>query len=107
MALAVRYFQSRQESTMRVKVVYGSGFPGVTHLDNEAVTLSRHSLGDLIEALQKKFGGDITKVLIEPETGAIMPGWVVLVNGQGVDHRSTLLQDGDEVAFFLAIAGGS
>lgn len=90
---------------MRVTAVYVSGFSHLTDLERETVSLEGDTVGDLIEALQERYGRAFRDAIIEPHTGGILPGMAVLVGGHRLDPGAKL-SNGDEVAFVMAIAGG-
>ena len=90
---------------MTVTAVYGSGFSQITGLQRETVRLDGDTLGDLIEILQERHGGEFREALVDPHTGNILPGMTVLVGGRRLDP-SAKIANGDEVAFVMAIAGG-
>ncbi len=66
---------------------------------------------DLIRTLTQKFGGDFRRCLFS-EDGRIIPAWCVFVNDRPPVHFNrpgalqTPLNDGEEVTFLLALAGG-
>ena len=64
----------------------------------------------LLEQLMERYGSELQKALIDPETGAIHSFYRILVTGrdvrlldQGID---TTLKDGDVVSLLQAISGG-
>lgn len=91
---------------MRVTAVYFSPFSNMTHLERETVTLKGSTLAELVETLAQKHGTSFKEALIDPHTGGFLPGMTVLRDGRRLD-LSARLQDGDEVVFVMAIAGGS
>lgn len=69
------------------------------------------TVADLINTLIDKFGQDFRRSLFS-EDGRIIPAWCVFVNDRppvyfnSGEALQTRLQDGDEVTFLLALAGG-
>ncbi len=68
------------------------------------------TIQSVIEALVARFGPEFRRHLYD-DAGRIVPAWSVFVNGRPVqlNRREKLLtavEDGDELAFLLNIAGG-
>ena len=91
---------------MKVTVIYVSPVSDITHQKNEAVTLAGTTLGDLLEALAEKHGTSFKEAFTDFPTGGMLPGMAALVNGRRLDLNAKL-EEGDEVAFVMAIAGGA
>jgi MoaD family protein len=69
------------------------------------------SLRVLLERLGQDIGAEFREQIFEPAGGEVRPHVSVLINGRQWNHLSggleTELKDGDEIAIFLPIAGGS
>lgn len=89
----------------QVKALYLAIFAEVTGCREEAIVLEQPTLGDLIEALGRRYGEKLQETLFDPGTGGIVPGVAILVNGRLLPW-SAELQEGDEVAFLVSYAGG-
>jgi MoaD family protein len=69
------------------------------------------TVGDLIKNLTDQFGEDFRRSLFS-EDGRLIPAWCVFVNDRppvyfnSGEALQTPLQEGDEVTFLLALAGG-
>ncbi|UCF91438.1 MAG: MoaD/ThiS family protein [Desulfobacterales bacterium] len=70
-----------------------------------------NTIQGLIDQLVARFGPQMRRYLFD-DKDRIIPGWCVFVNQQPPvyfnrpEALSTILADGDEVSFLLALAGG-
>ncbi len=90
---------------LKIAIVYTSPFSEITHTESETVTLQGASLASLVGLLAEKHGPRFKQTLIDSDTGELLSGNVILLNGQRSGLKARL-KDGDEVAFLMAMAGG-
>jgi MoaD family protein len=68
-------------------------------------------LKDVMDMLIEMHGSELEKVLLNPDTSRLNPQAAVLVNGSHHTHLleglEVILKDGDQVAVFPPLAGGS
>jgi len=77
-------------------------------MDLEIAT-DAETISQLLDFLVEKFGPDLRNALLDPETGEVMKGNKVMVNGRDIDFlqgSATRLKDGDRVVFFPPVGGG-
>lgn len=90
---------------MRIAIAYTPPFSEIAHTEREMVTLPDATLADLVGVLAERHGPKFKEALVDSDTGDVLHGMVILLNGQRSELR-TRLEDGDEVAFLMAMAGG-
>ncbi|MFC1864308.1 MoaD/ThiS family protein [Chloroflexota bacterium] len=90
---------------MRIAIAYATPFSEIAHTEREMVTLQGTILADLVGLLAERHGPKFKDVLVDSDTGDVLHGMVILVNGRRSDLM-TRLENGDEVAFLMAMAGG-
>lgn len=90
----------------RVSVFYDGVFGRITGREREWVELGSPDFSHLMEALSRQYGKSFREAVLDEAGADIRPGISVLNNGRRVDLTSRL-NDGDEVAFLIAIAGGA
>lgn len=91
--------------SLRVAIVYTTPFSEIASTESETVMLPVATVTDLVGVLAKRFGPKFEETLIDSDIRDIRPGMVILLNGHRCD-LSTKLEDGDEVGFLMAMAGG-
>lgn len=68
------------------------------------------TLGELLEELAGRFGGEFTEAVYDSERRAPAMHIMLLVNGRNYlslpERLETPLKDGDEIALFPPLAGG-
>ena len=94
-----------EEKVAKVRTSYLAMFSEVTGRDSDIVVLDQPTLGRLVETVGNKYGPKFREALFDPDTDEFMPGVAVLVNGRRLPLDAKL-NDGDEVAFLVAYAGG-
>ena len=69
------------------------------------------TLRALLDILAQEIGGEVTALLMDSRSGGIKSDIAILVNGRSIKHLlsdlETELGDGDEIAIFPPIMGGS
>ncbi|TFG23962.1 MAG: MoaD/ThiS family protein [Promethearchaeota archaeon] len=92
-----------------IKILFLSLLADITGIDE--ITLpaeNKTTLKDLLEELKTKFGKDFESTIFISEDK--LSKYIILsLNGKEIrfsENYETLLQDGDELAFLPAIAGG-
>lgn len=90
----------------RVFVFYDGVFSRLTGREQEWVELGTPAFSHLMETLCQRYGEGFREAVLDPLYGELRSGVSVLSNGRRVNLDSPL-NDGDEVAFLVAIAGGS
>lgn len=90
----------------RVSIFYDGVFARLTGREREWVELGSPDFSHLMEALSRQYGEDFREAVLDERGIEVRPGISVLNNGRRVDLAS-LFNDGDEVAFLVAIAGGA
>ena len=75
-----------------------------------SVTLPEKStFGHLLEHLVDTYGSELTQHLFEPDGTTLLSHVMFLVNGRNIrllNHRQTVLDDGDEVLILPPVGGG-
>lgn len=74
------------------------------------VLVEARSVEELLDALVERFGDRLAEQLYEPRAKKLRPMVNILVNGRRVDPvmgLGTRLNDGDVVAIFPPVSGGS
>lgn len=96
-----------------IKVVFDGLFIGVPGLYHEALSLPASgtsgeppTLEKAIEALAAKHGDRFKDMIYDKATGDISPQVAILLNG-GRATPDARLQEADELAFLIPIAGGA
>ncbi|MEE9202275.1 MAG: MoaD/ThiS family protein [Dehalococcoidia bacterium] len=90
----------------RVNVFYDGVFSRLTGREREWVELRVPDFSHLMEMLSREYGEQFREAVLDPQSGEVQSGVSVLNNGRRVAPDSPL-QDSDEVAFLVAIAGGA
>ena len=90
---------------MKIKILYHASFSDILGREEETLLAEALTLSDLLDTLLAKNGDQFRELLIDPLTGDISPGVVVLLN-HTLHPPGTQLRDGDEVAFLMSLAGG-
>jgi molybdopterin converting factor small subunit len=88
-----------------IKVRFEGPIKDVARSDSAEIKLEGTDMGQLIDALSVRFGSRFKEFLIDEETGEYKEGILILSEGRRVD-LDTPLQDGQELVFIPAIAGG-
>jgi len=89
----------------QVKASYFGLFQEMTQRKQDVLQFDRPVLTDLLRELEVRYGRRFIEAAIDPRTNDLRAGVMVLVNGRRLDFGAPL-QDGDEVAFMIAMAGG-
>jgi MoaD family protein len=89
----------------QIKASYFGLFQDMTQRRQDILQFERPVLGNLLRELEARYGRRFTESVVDPQTNDLQSGVMVLVNGRRLDF-SAPLQDGDEVAFMIAMAGG-
>jgi molybdopterin converting factor small subunit len=90
----------------KVSVFYDGVFAGLTGREKEWVELEVSDFSHLVDKLSKDYGDRFREAVLDTERMEVRAGVSVLNNGRRVELK-TLLQEGDEVAFLISIAGGA
>ena len=73
------------------------------------VSTDAETVSQLIDFLAKRHSPSFQETLLDPETGKVMKGNKVLVNGRDIDFLQglgTKIKTGDRVVFFPPVGGG-
>ena len=96
-----------------MKVLVKGFFDVQKAMDNNAtieIEEDTLSLRDILGYLSKRFGQDLSELILDPETRGLADHVMLLVNGFNYLYLpkklDTDLKDGDEIALFPPIAGG-
>ena len=89
----------------QVKATYFGLFQELTQRKQDVWQFDRPVLADLLRELEGRYGRRFIEAAVDPRTNDLRAGVMVLVNGRRIDFGAPL-QDGDEVAFMIAMAGG-
>lgn len=93
---------------MRVKVKFlATLYDLLGVMRDEAIVPEGATVLDLIKALDKRYGGRLSREILDGDK--LKDEYNVLVNGRAIDFLeglSTKLKDGDEVVFLPPVAGG-
>ncbi|MFC1891526.1 MoaD/ThiS family protein [Thermodesulfobacteriota bacterium] len=96
-----------------MKVLVKGFFDVQKAMDNNAtieIEEDALSLRDILEYLSRRFGQDLSELILDPETKGLADHVMLLVNGFNYLYLpkklDTDLKDGDEIALFPPIAGG-
>ena len=96
-----------------MKVLVKGFFDVQKAMDNNArieIEEDALSLRDILEYLSNRFGTELSKLILDPETKGLADHVMLLVNGFNYLYLpkmlDTDLKDGDEIALFPPIAGG-
>jgi len=93
-----------------VKVLFFGGLRGITGTHELNLELEeRSTVGEALETLIHRFGGDFRERVIDPVTGGPRRFILITVNEKDIRHLQRLetkLGDGDQIAFLPAVAGG-
>lgn len=90
---------------MVIKVRFEGPIKDVARSEGEDIKLEGTNVGQLIGALADRFGSRFKEFLIDEETGGYKEGILILSGGRRMDLE-TELEDGQELVFIPAIAGG-
>ncbi|WP_419662870.1 ThiS-like protein [Desulfosarcina variabilis str. Montpellier] len=75
-----------------------------------SVTLpDKSTFGRLLERLVDTYGSELTPHLFEPDGTTLLSHVMFMVNGRNIrflNHRQTILEDGDEVLILPPVGGG-
>ena len=91
---------------IEIKAVYHAVFEELAGRSGEQIALDQSSFGALVEHLDLRYGHSFVDTLLDRRTGYFKSGVIALANGRQLEP-STVLADGDEVVFLVALAGGS
>ena len=91
---------------IEIKAVYHAVFQELAGRRGEQIALDQSSFDALIEQLDLRYGRSFGDTLLDRRTGYFKSGVIALANGRQLEP-STVLGDGDEVIFLVAMAGGS
>jgi molybdopterin converting factor small subunit len=90
---------------IQVKVGYHAAFSDITGVEEDVILAEELTLGELVTILVTRYGDPFKDLLLDPHTGDIRSGIMVLVNDL-LPSRGARLHDGDEVVFLMPLAGG-
>lgn len=100
----------REEVVIRVRVKHYLLIDvGPTRMRENTLILREGNVAELIEALKQQYGRKIEEYLLNPLTGELQRGILILINGVNALSMGGLnarLNDGDEVMIIPAVAGG-
>ncbi|RJP17090.1 MAG: hypothetical protein C4520_17685 [Candidatus Abyssobacteria bacterium SURF_5] len=90
---------------MKVKVRYLGAFADAVKYGEVLYDCSAITLDSLVEELAQRNGEKFRKLLVDPATGDIRGGAILLLNGHRIalDHP---LCEHDELVFLTPVAGG-
>lgn len=74
------------------------------------VEMTADTIDDLIRKLKQKFGARFQEVAIDEESGRLKRFYSCMINGKRIellDGYNTHLEDGDRVAIFPPVGGGT
>jgi len=93
-----------------VKIQFFGGLRGVTGTHEVDLELEgQQTVGEALEALILRYGGDFRDRVIDPATGGPRRFIIITVNERDIRHLQRLetkLGNGDKIAFLPAVAGG-
>lgn len=90
---------------MVIKVRFEGPIRDVTQTEGGDIELEGTNVCQLIDTLAARYGSRFKEFLVEPETGEYKEGILILSGGKRMD-LDTALEDGQELVFIPAIAGG-
>lgn len=90
----------------QVKASYFGLFQDIAARKQDTMQFDRPTLADVLAEIERRYGRKFIDAAIDPRTNDLRAGVMMLVNGRHIDF-STPLNEGDEVAFLMSMAGGS
>ncbi len=90
---------------MVIKVRFEGPIKDAARSEGEDIKLEGTNVGQLIGALADRYGPRFKEFLIDEETGGYKEGILILSGGRRMDLE-TELEEGQELVFIPAIAGG-
>jgi len=96
-------------SVQHIKILFLSLLEDITGINEISLSINENStVGDMIKELIKNFDKEFENIILISE-GNLNNFILLSLNGKDIRHYNnleTILQDGDEVIFLPAIAGG-
>lgn len=90
-----------------VRAEYQARFREITRVNEETFQLSQPLVSELAQLITKKYGPQMEALLIDPHTKDLNNNGTVFLDSKGrricIDDT---LDDGEVIAFMVAIAGG-
>lgn len=90
-----------------VRAEYQARFREITRVNEETFQLSQPLVSELAQLITKKYGPQMEALLIDPQTKDLNNNGTVFLDSKGrricIDDT---LDDGEVIAFMVAIAGG-
>lgn len=90
---------------MIIRVRFEGPIRDVARTEGEDISVGGSKVGELIDALAARYGSRFKQFLIDDETGGYREGILILSGGRRMDLE-TELEEGQELVFIPAIAGG-
>lgn len=97
-------------NTLKVTVHFLGNVREITGTREQAFEISERTVEALVHRMAEEYGDDFKRTLIKTSTGKVSSSVVIALNGVDIDALKGLktdLKDGDVVAIFPPVAGGS
>ena len=95
---------------MKVTVHFLANVREITGTREQAFEISELTVEGLVDRMAKEYGDEFKRSLINSSTGKVSSSIVIALNGVDIEALKGLetnLEDGDVVAIFPPVAGGS
>ncbi|MEM3061658.1 MAG: MoaD family protein [Candidatus Bathyarchaeia archaeon] len=95
---------------VKVKIRTIGPFAELLGFKEKEIEVQGNTVKDLMDGLKLLYGKELMERIIDESKGEVKPFIKVLVNGIGIDALSMLnteLKDGDVVAIFPPVGGGT
>lgn len=90
-----------------VRAEYQARFREITRVNEETFQLSQPLVSELVQLMTQKYGARMEALLVDPNTQDLNNNGTVFLDSKG--RRISMgdsLDDGEVIAFMVAIAGG-
>jgi len=95
---------------LKVTVQFLGNVREITKTREQAFEISEPTVGGLVDRMAKEYGEEVKRTLINIAAGTVSSSVVIALNGvdiEALQGLKTNLKDGDVIAIFPPVAGGS